>query len=156
MNREKLSELADYVQWAANAWVAECLNKGLDYEVREVYRTQSRQNYLWSLGRTVAGTICTWTLLSNHTKRLACDIYIIKGIHKEIAAIGEKYGITHPFPTQDPPHYEFTHVHPPLPEYSPEAQESRLVRGIARATVRGLLSVRDSLVRTLARLRSRL
>jgi N-acetylmuramoyl-L-alanine amidase len=42
------------------------------------------------------------------------------------------------------------------PEYSPEAQEKRIMKAITRATARGLLSVRDSLVRTLERMRSRL
>jgi len=40
----------------------------------EGYRPQERQNYLHSLGRTIAGKVVTWTLNSLHTKGLAVDI----------------------------------------------------------------------------------
>jgi hypothetical protein len=155
MNREKLSELQAHVQNAAFSWCDACEAEGIDFEISEVYRTQTRQNYLFSLGRTRPGVVRTWTLSSNHTKRLACDIYPITGTHKRIAEIAERFGITHPFPSKDPPHYEFLNVPPYQPKYSPEAAEKRLVKAIARATTRGLLSVRDSLVRTLERMRSR-
>ena len=42
--------------------------------ITEAFRTQERQNYLYSLWRTLPWTKITWTLNSNHSKGLAVDI----------------------------------------------------------------------------------
>lgn len=44
------------------------------WELFEGYRSQERQNYLYSLGRTREGRKVTWTLKSNHTGRMAGDV----------------------------------------------------------------------------------
>ena len=45
-----------------------------DIFVTEAYRTQERQNYLYSLGRTISGRKVTRTTSSNHTKGIAVDV----------------------------------------------------------------------------------
>lgn len=42
--------------------------------ITEAYRSQERQNYLYTLGRTAPWNKVTWTLDSMHTKWLAIDI----------------------------------------------------------------------------------
>src|SRR5690554_1189044 len=49
-------------------------DEGLPVLVTETYRTQERQEFLYSLGRTAEGNIVTWTTESEHTKRSAFDI----------------------------------------------------------------------------------
>lgn len=69
--------------------------------VTEWYRTQERQNYLYSLWRTQPWQVVTWTRNSEHTKGRAIDIAFKwaelypRDMYKwrEIADIAEKYGI---------------------------------------------------------------
>ena len=69
--------------------------------ITEGYRTQERQNYLYSLGRTQPWQVVTWTRNSEHTKGRAIDIAFRwaelypRDMYKwrEIADIAEKYGI---------------------------------------------------------------
>ncbi len=49
---------------------------GMDVEVFEGYRAQSRQNDLWAQGRTRPGPIVTWTRQSRHTVGAAADVLI--------------------------------------------------------------------------------
>lgn len=49
----------------------------------------------------------TWTLDSEHIQRIAADIYPLNCTHADITAIAKRYGITHPWPKNDPPHYSF-------------------------------------------------
>lgn len=69
--------------------------------ITESWRSQERQNYLYSLWRTIPWKTVTWTKNSEHTKWLAIDIAFNwkelypKDIYlwKEISEIAKKYGI---------------------------------------------------------------
>lgn len=69
--------------------------------ITESWRSQERQEYLYSLWRTIPGKAVTWTLTSEHTKWLAIDIAFKwkelypKDIYKwrEISEIAKKYWI---------------------------------------------------------------
>lgn len=60
------------------------LPDGYYLNVSETYRKQERQDYLYSLGRTVPGKVVTWTRSSRHTSRRALDLYLCKD--KEIVS----------------------------------------------------------------------
>lgn len=49
---------------------------GLDVEVIEGFREQSRQDDLWAQGRTRPGPVVTWTRESRHTVGAAADLHI--------------------------------------------------------------------------------
>lgn len=113
----KFQELQPQVQWAAMAFLETCFSRNLYFEVKEVYRTQERQNKLYQIGRRGIPNEqpVTWTLNSYHIKRLAADIYPKNCSHKDLEAIASWYGIMHPL-SNDPPHYEFNKVKdPPKP-----------------------------------------
>lgn len=84
--------------------------------ITEAHRTQERQDYLYSLGRTVPGKVVTWTRNSNHKTGKAIDIAFIgvelypADIYKwrEVADIAEKYGIDWGFDLwgNDKPHFQ--------------------------------------------------
>lgn len=75
----------------------------------------------------------TWTLSSEHTKRLALDISPINCSFDDLASIGSKYGISNPLP-EDRWHFEFkTVVRKPLFILSSKAKIASLDRGIARS-----------------------
>jgi len=57
-----------------NKALEEIKKEGINPLVVETYRSQARQDYLYSQGRTIKGTKVTWTLNSIHTKRNAVDI----------------------------------------------------------------------------------
>ncbi|AVK96743.1 M15 family peptidase [Lysinibacillus sphaericus] len=97
-----LSELLPVAQTACRLLFQQCYKAGIqNIFVTETYRSQARQNYLYTQGRTRPGKIVTWTLKSNHTSRLAWDIavappkplYDIDTLTK-IGAIARKLGIT--------------------------------------------------------------
>lgn len=69
-----ISQLSPSAQTACNMFLAECRRRGLDIFITETYRTQERQDYLYSLGRTKGGSKVTWTQNSRHTSRRAWDI----------------------------------------------------------------------------------
>ncbi|WP_141316419.1 M15 family metallopeptidase, partial [Lysinibacillus sphaericus] len=67
-----LSELLPVAQTACRLLFQQCYKAGIqNIFVTETYRSQARQNYLYTQGRTRPGKIVTWTLKSNHTSRLA-------------------------------------------------------------------------------------
>lgn len=107
-NTGKIKELLPNIQWAFARWMDDCFAQGKQFEIREAYRTQQRQAELYKIGRRgiVGEKPVTWTLASLHTKRLALDVYPINCTHGDIAPLAEKYGIEHPWPTDDPPHYQ--------------------------------------------------
>ena len=93
-----LDKLTDNFRTKVEGFIAEVWD---EIFITESYRSQERQNYLYSLGRTVAGSKVTWTLNSNHTKGLAIDI-AFKGSYlypadfnkwKAIWEIAKKHGI---------------------------------------------------------------
>lgn len=69
-----ISELNPVAQTACLLFLQECKKAGLDIFITETYRSQARQDYLYSQGRSRPGKIVTWTLKSNHKSRLAWDI----------------------------------------------------------------------------------
>lgn len=152
-----LEGLQSGVKWAGYRWKEECEENGYRFQIREVYRSQERQNELYKIGRRgIPGEKpVTWTLLSWHTMGLAMDVYPENCTHANLAAIAAKYGITHPFPSLDPPHYEFVHVGPenPVVSLSVEAKIKALGRAIARASGSTKLGLQNQLDRLMKRLR---
>lgn len=136
----KIQELAPEVQPVAFMWFEECWETGRPFRISEAYRSQKRQNALYAQGRTAPGPIVTWTRSSNHTRRLAVDIYPIPHpsytAYKAIEEVASKFGISHPF-SIDLPHFEFTEVDlEPFPrgEPKPEARLKGLQRRLANCT----------------------
>lgn len=84
--------------------------------VTEAYRTQERQDYLYSLWRTVRGSIITWTRNSKHTQGLAIDIAFHGDVlypkdakvWRDIADIARQYGIAwwYDLWERDKPHFQ--------------------------------------------------
>lgn len=112
-----ISELSTKAQVACNMFLALCKEAGLSIGISETYRSQERQNYLYSLGRTRSGTIVTWTKNSRHTSRRAWDIYHNKkgdeyntNILAKAGSIGKSLGITWggDWSTPDYPHFEIS------------------------------------------------
>jgi hypothetical protein len=151
-----IEELRPEVQWAARRWFEECGRMGFDLTVAEVYRTQERQNYLYSIGRRgIHGEVKrTWTLKSYHTLRLAMDVYPINCKHSDLEALSAPLGITHPLPGSDPPHYEFRSVGPqnPVIALSIEAKIQALRRGIERSAGEVAIMLQRQLERLLRRI----
>lgn len=98
-----IDELLPAAQKACNLFLAECKKAGINIFITETYRSQSRQNYLYTLGRRgISGEKkVTWTKSSNHTGRLAWDIAVNppKDLYdvatlKKAGAIAKKLNIT--------------------------------------------------------------
>jgi len=95
-------------------------DKGLDVMVTETYRTQERQDYLYSQGRTAEGSVVTWTRNSMHSKRNAFDIaknlagheYDDVDFFRQCAEIAESIGLEAGFywenGQQDMPHFQMS------------------------------------------------
>ncbi len=98
----ELDQLLSVAQIACRLLFQECYKEGIEnIFITETYRSQERQNYLYTLGRTRPGQIVTWTSSSNHTSRLAWDIAIgpPQSLYdevtlKRVGAIARKLGIT--------------------------------------------------------------
>lgn len=72
-----LSELLPMAQTACRLLFQECYKAGIkNIFITETYRSQERQNYLYTQGRSRPGQIVTWTLSSRHKSRLAWDIAV--------------------------------------------------------------------------------
>jgi len=69
-----IKELTPRMQCKVAEFLQECKERGLDCHVFESYRPQSRQDELYSQGRTAPGNIVTWTKSSRHTQREAIDM----------------------------------------------------------------------------------
>lgn len=143
-NISKIKELRSEVQWAGESWVNECFRLNIQFRISEAYRPQSRQDELWLIGRRgkKGESPVTYTKTSNHTQRLAVDVYPINCTYQDIEQVAEDYGITHPFTKGfvDLPHFEFTQVKQ-KPEtsifqsstqWSQEAEMKAFARGILR------------------------
>lgn len=115
-NTAKIKELTPVAQWSAQKAMEDCFAQGYEFRISETYRSQERQKKLYNqpwdnIDNDRDGRIdepdeqVTWTLDSDHTKRLAIDLYPINCTHEQIAPIFAKWGITHPWPSADPPHY---------------------------------------------------
>lgn len=109
-----ISKLAPNAQTACRLFLERCAQRGLDVFITETYRSQERQNYLYSLGRTLPGNKVTWTKNSRHTSRRAWDIACRGGVLYNTAvlaqcgAVAAELGITWggTWSTPDTPHFE--------------------------------------------------
>ena len=113
-NLAKIKELQPHVQYAAKSWEVDCWDAGWEVEFLEVYRTQERQEQLYSIGRrdVVGERKVTFTKRSKHTERLAIDCRILNRDESYsnyfcLEKLGNKYGITHPL--AGPPFYDLRH-----------------------------------------------
>lgn len=131
-NTAKIQELRPEVQWAGFRWLESCREKGLQFKILEAYRTPERQKYLYTIGRRgVPGERpVTYTLQSNHTRRLAVDILPINCTYEDVAAVAAWYGITHPI-SWDRPHLEFNRVGP-----EPRPKTRRGIEALLRRAIR--------------------
>ena len=113
-----ISELTPNAQKACNLFLEECKKQGLNVLITETYRSQERQNYLYSQGRTRKGSILTWTKKSRHTSRRAWDIcknlkgheYTDTNFFIKCGEIARSLGITWggDWSTPDRPHFEIS------------------------------------------------
>lgn len=110
-----IKELLPVAQEAVKLFLEECNKEGLNIFITETYRSQARQDYLYSYGRTREGEKVTWTRNSNHTGRLAWDIAVNKpkdlydtATLKKAGSIAKGLGITWggTWTTPDTPHFE--------------------------------------------------
>ena len=113
-------ELNDKTKEALALFLRIAKDKGLNVMVTETYRTQERQDYLYSLGRTVEGSVVTWTKNSMHTKRNAFDIaknvagheYDDVDFFRQCAEIAKSIGLEAGYywekGQQDMPHFQMT------------------------------------------------
>ena len=110
-----INELSSKAQIACNMFMTLCKEAGLNIGISETYRSQERQDYLYSLGRTRIGKKVTWTKNSRHTSRRAWDIYHNKkgdeynsAILAKAGEIGKSLGIIWggDWSTPDYPHFE--------------------------------------------------
>ncbi len=69
-----ITKLTPEAQKACNLFLEKCKQAGLNVLITETYRSQARQNYLYTQGRTRGGKVVTWTHNSRHTSRRAWDI----------------------------------------------------------------------------------
>lgn len=111
-----ISALTENAQRACRLFLQECKRHGLKVLITETYRSQERQNYLYSQGRTREGKIVTWTRTSRHTSRRAWDIcknskgeeYSDRGFFDKCGEIANGLGISWggEWKTPDMPHFE--------------------------------------------------
>lgn len=113
-----IGALSPVAQKACMAFLAACEKEGLPVLITETYRSQARQDYLYTQGRTRAGKVVTWTRNSRHTGRMAWDIcknvkgqeYADAAFFAKCGAIAKRLGITWggTWDTPDQPHFEVT------------------------------------------------
>lgn len=82
-----ITELNCLCQIQLNKAIKEIKAAGINPLVVETYRSQVRQNYLYSIGRTVPGKKCTWTQSSIHTQRNAVDLVPQRKVNGKMVAI---------------------------------------------------------------------
>lgn len=110
-----ISELTPAAQTACRLFMERCAKAGYDIFITETYRSQERQDYLYTLGRVRSGNIVTWTHNSRHTSRrawdIACrggDLYnaaVLAGCGRVAAELGITWGGTWKS-SPDMPHFE--------------------------------------------------
>lgn len=82
-----IAELNPLCQILLNKAIGDIKASGINPLVVETYRSQVRQNYLYSVGRTVPGTKVTWTQSSIHTQRNAVDVVPQRVVSGKMIAI---------------------------------------------------------------------
>ena len=126
LNMEKIKQLKESVQWAAIAWLNDLVQLNLKMLIKEAYRTQARQDKLYAQGRTVPGSMVTWTRTSLHTQRLAVDISPLQGSLEDIEQVANRYGIYRPkelIKLGDIGHFQFDKVGPLVPQKPKDPQQ---------------------------------
>lgn len=115
---DSLDQLNEKTREAAVLFLEIAEDEGLEVLITETYRTQERQEYLYTLGRTAEGNVVTWTTNSEHTKRSAFDIaknvrgeeYNDREFFREAAEIGKRIGLEAGYfwadGRQDMPHFQ--------------------------------------------------
>lgn len=109
-----ISELTPAAQRACRLFLERCAQRGLYVFITETYRSQERQDYLYTLGRSQTGNKVTWTRKSPHTSRRAWDIACRYGtlynaaVLAQCGAVAAELGITWggTWKTPDTPHFE--------------------------------------------------
>jgi len=122
--------------------------------ITEAYRSQERQDYLYSLGRTIKGAIVTWTKTSEHTRGNAIDIAFYgndlypRDINKwkEIVDIANNYDISWGYDLWgcDKPHFQNNDNIPSfnqLTNYKMEKQFQNIIKNKLCDSIAGCLSV---------------
>lgn len=117
-----------------NKALEEIKAEGINPLVVETYRSQARQNHLYSQGRTMPGVKVTWTESSIHTKRNAVDVVPQRMVGgrmtaiwnandketKKIISIMTKYAFEagSTWATPDSPHFQIKGVSDTAKSYS--------------------------------------
>ncbi len=129
-----IKELNPLCQILLNKAIKEIKAESINPLVVETYRSQARQDYLYSQGRTIPGKEVTWTRSSIHTKRNAVDVVpqrIVSGKMtaiwnandketKKLVSLMTKYGFESGgnFSTPDSPHFQIKGVSDTAKSYS--------------------------------------
>ena len=115
---DSLDQLNEKTRKAALLFLQIAEDEGLEVVITETYRSQERQEYLYTLGRTAEGNVVTWTKNSEHTKRSAFDIaknvigeeYSDRDFFRKAAEIGKRIGLEAGYywgdGRQDMPHFQ--------------------------------------------------
>ncbi len=74
----KIEDLLPPVQDKCREFAGKMAEAGIPWMLTCTYRSQSDQDALYAIGRTVPGRKVTWRKISNHTDRTAFDIAILK------------------------------------------------------------------------------
>lgn len=82
-----IKQLNPLCQVLVNLALTEIKSYGINPLVVETYRTQERQEMLYSQGRTTVGNKVTWTLNSIHTQKNAVDVIPQRLINGKLTAI---------------------------------------------------------------------
>ncbi|WP_100065751.1 M15 family metallopeptidase [Miniphocaeibacter massiliensis] len=96
-----INELEPETKRLCEKFLKACEKEGLPVMIIETYRSQERQDYLYSQGRTREGSQVTWTKKSYHTSRKAFDIakneagnmFGDEEFFRRCAEIGESIGL---------------------------------------------------------------
>ncbi|WP_455717095.1 M15 family metallopeptidase [Anaerosporobacter sp.] len=145
-----ISELNELCQILLNKALEEIKAAGINPLVVETYRSQVRQNYLYSQGRTMPGTKVTWTQSSIHTQRNAVDVVPQREVNgkmtaiwnskdsetKKIISIMQKYGFeagANWTTSPDSPHFQIKGVSKTAKSYSSTNTNSLITKMIQKA-----------------------
>ena len=132
-----------------NKALEEIKKEGINPLVVETYRSQARQDYLYSQGRTIPGTKVTWTQSSIHTKRNAVDVVPQRMIDgrmtaiwnandketRKIISIMTKYGFeagANWSSSPDSPHFQIKGVSDTAKSYSTDNTNTYITKMIQR------------------------
>ena len=144
-----IEELNPLCQILLNKALEEIKTSGINPLVVETYRSQVRQNYLYSLGRTAPGAKVTWTQLSIHTQRNAVDVVPQRKVDgkmiaiwnakdketKKIILIMQKYGFeagANWSTSPDSPHFQIKGVSKTVKSYSSTNSNSFITKMIQK------------------------